>query len=85
MVKLGPKLSTNDDYYLLLLPDSGEEILAKDELVEFLTHVLLSNPELNLASTKNAETESIRILETSCELTLPSGERIQWFATRVSK
>lgn len=85
MVRLSPKLANHDDHYILLLPSSGEQILTRSDLLEFLSNLIKQDPGLDNLNFSDPEAQAIQLLETTCELTLESGEIIQWFAIRLEK
>jgi len=73
------------DHYVVLEPGRREEILTAAETVSWLQRVLNSLPELpdDLASCPNIRSCAERLLDTACELALPEGARVQWFAVRL--
>ncbi|QEY32921.1 chlororespiratory reduction protein 7 [Synechococcus sp. RSCCF101] len=73
------------DHYVVLEAGRGERILSAAETLEWLCGVLAALPEPpeDLRHCPDERSRALRLLETACELALPGGASVQWFAVRL--
>jgi hypothetical protein len=77
-----------EDWYVFLLPDAGEEFLSPEETLAKLEQLVDDLGGALPADLARLETNAARaqyLLDTACELELSPGRSAQWYAVRLEK
>ena len=77
-----------EDYFVLLQPEQGEQFFTPTELLLKLEQVIQSYPEslpkeLNKHTTPRQKAEYLR--DNFCQLDLEPGEYLEWYVVRLEK
>ncbi len=77
-----------EDAFVVLETDQPEQFLTKEELLEKLKQVLLSQPEnlpRELNKFNSVEEQAYHLMENYFELDLTPGKYLQWYVVRLEK
>jgi hypothetical protein len=77
-----------EDWYVFLLPNAGEEFLSQEEMLAKLEQIVADLGDALPADLMRLPTNTARaqsLLDTTCELELSPGRSVQWYAVRLEK
>lgn len=81
-------LMFQEDEYVMLAPGQPEEILTAAEMLAKLESTLASTPvdlPTDVSSKSSIAAQAAYLLVNYCELDLPAGQYLHWYAVRLEK
>ena len=72
--------------YLVMEPCKNEQFLTKEETIEWIEHWLKAMKKLpeDLQNQVSPRSAAERLLDTSCDLEIKPGFKVEWFAIRLN-
>ncbi len=81
-------LMYQEEAFVVLEPDQGEQLLTPEELLDKLIGILGTNPldlPKDMEKLIEIRDKALYLRDNYCELTLEGGAYIQWYVTRLEK